>query len=295
MVDMTRIITEIKEKFKIIGRTEELKQIVLAHAVGKNILLEGNVGVGKTTLARAIAEYYGPNDSDSSNSIFYRVDCSEELLPHNLVGYFEPPLVIAKGYEEDSYKYGPLALAMLNGGCLFINEINRMPENTQNSLLTSLDEGILEIPKLKTIEAHKDFFVVATQNPAAHVGVTVLGEALVDRFIWINLDYQKPEEEIQIIKQEAKVNSEKITKISQNIIQATRETISIRRGSSIRGAIDLAILINQYDSSDNSSNWVEAAVMALYNKIELEDGLTQSKKEIITSIVLAVLNKSDFQ
>jgi len=295
MVDMTSVINEIKEKFKIIGRTEELKQIILAHAVGKNILLEGNVGVGKTTLAKAIAEYYSTNGSDSSNSTFYRVDCSEELLPHNLVGYFEPPLVIAKGYEEDSYKYGPLALAMINGGCLFINEINRMPENTQNSLLTALDEGILKIPKLKTIKAHKDFFVVATQNPAAHVGVTVLGEALIDRFVWINLDYQSPEEEIQIIKQEAKIDSERIAKISQSIIQATRETVSIRRGSSIRGAIDLATLINQYDKSNNSSNWVEAAVMALYNKIELEDGLTQSKKEIITSIVLAVLNKSDFQ
>ncbi len=290
MVDTTSIVSEIQENFKIIGRTEELRQIVLAHSVGKNILLEGNVGVGKTTLAKSIAEYYGSNDSN-----FYRVDCSEELLPHNLVGYYEPPLVIAKGYNEDSYKNGPLALAMLNGGCLFINEINRMPENTQNSLLTALDEGILEIPKLKTIKAHRDFFVVATQNPAAHVGVTVLGEALVDRFIWINLDYQNPEDEIQIIEQEAKINSEKITKISQNVIQATRETISIRRGSSIRGAIDLATLINQYDNSDSSSNWVEAAVMALYNKIELEDGLTQSKKEIISSIVLAVLNKSDFQ
>ncbi|TKJ23868.1 MAG: hypothetical protein CEE43_01515 [Promethearchaeota archaeon Loki_b32] len=293
MVDTTKVVKEIQEEYNVIGRTEELRQIVLAHAVNKNILLEGNVGVGKTTLAKAIAEYYGSNDSN-----FYRVDCSEELLPHNLVGYFEPPLVIAKGYIEDSYRYGPLALAMMNGGCLFINEINRMPESTQNSLLTSLDEGILEISKLKTIKAHKDFFVVATQNPAAHVGVTVLGEALKDRFIWVNLPYHTSEEEILIIKQEANLNSEsrdKIAIISQNIIQVTRESTSIRRGSSIRGAIDLATLINQYSNSNSSKNWIEAAVMALYNKIELEDGLTQSKKEIITNIVLAVLNKSDFQ
>lgn len=289
MVDTTRVVKEIQAKYKIIGRTEELRQIVLAHSVSKNILIEGEVGVGKTTLAKAIASFF---DYD-----FYRVDCSEELLPHNLVGYFDPPLVISQGYSEDSYKYGPLALAMLNGGCLFINEINRMPESTQNSLLTSLDERILEIPKLKTITAHKDFFVVATQNPAAHVGVTVIGEALLDRFIWINLSYQTPEEEFLIIKQEANLNSgsiDKIAKISQNIIQTTRESTNINRGSSIRGAIDLATLVNQYDNNNSTKNWVEAAVMALYNKIELEDGLTQSKKEVITNIVLAVLNKSDF-
>ena len=290
MVDTTGRVKEIQEKYKIIGRTEELRKIVLAHSVGKNILIEGEVGVGKTTLAKAIASSF---DSD-----FYRVDCSEELLPHNLVGYFDPPLVISKGYIEDSYKYGPLAQAMQNGGCLFINEINRMPESTQNSLLTSLDERILEIPKLKTLNAHKDFFVVATQNPSAHVGVTVLGEALKDRFIWINLNYQSPEEEISIIKQEANLNnedSEKIAKISQSVIQMTRETTSIRRGSSIRGAIDLATLINQYDNDNSTKNWIEAAVMALFNKIELEDGLTQSKKEVITNVVLAAINKSDFQ
>ena len=289
MVDTTKIVKEIQEKYKVIGRTEELKQIVLAHSVGKNILIEGEVGVGKTTIAKAVAAYF---DSD-----FYRIDCSEETLTHNLVGYFDPPLVIANGYVEDSYVKGPLVNAMVKGGCLFINEINRMPESTQNELLTTLDEGILEIPKLKTIRANKNFFVIATQNPSAHVGVTVLGEALIDRFVWINLNYQKPEEEILIIKQEANLsdgNVDKIATISQNIIQNTRESTSIRRGSSIRGAIDMAALISQYGNDKSSKNWIESAVMSLYNKIELEDGLTQSKKEIITNIVLAVLNKSDF-
>jgi MoxR-like ATPase len=290
MVDTTKIVEEIQEKYKIIGRKEEIKKIVLAHSVGKNILIEGEVGVGKTTVAQAVASYF--------DSKFHRIDCSEETLTHNLVGYFDPPLVIANGYIEDSYIYGPLPSAMLEGGCLFVNEINRMPESTQNALLTALDERILEIPKLKRVKAKDNFFVVATQNPSAHVGVTVLGEALKDRFIWIKLDYQPPEEEIQIIKQNIPKldgNEEYTAILSQKIIQKTRETTSILRGSSIRGGIDLASIITQYEKSNSSRNWVEAAIMALYNKIELEDGVTKTKKEIITDIVLAILNELDFQ
>ncbi|MFX1356354.1 MAG: AAA family ATPase [Promethearchaeota archaeon] len=285
----SEIVQEIQKQNNIIGREEELTKIILARSVGKNILIEGEVGVGKTTIAKAVASYYDTN--------FYRIDCSEDTLPHNLIGYFDPPLVISKGYIEDSYVYGPLTSAMKQGGCLFINEINRMPESTQNSLLTSLDEKILEIPKLKTIHAHKDFFVLATLNPTAHVGTTVLGEALKDRFIWIKLDYQSPEEEIKIIKNEADLdgdNGEKIAKICQSIIQVTRNITSIRRGSSIRGGIDLAALIRNSGLEKSSKNWIDSAIMALYNKIELEDGITKSKTEIITDIVLSVLNKLDF-
>ncbi len=290
MLNASQIVKEIQSKYKIIGRTEELKKIILARSVDKNLIIEGQVGVGKTRIAKAIASFY---DTD-----FARIDCSEETLPHNLVGYFDPPLVISKGYQEDSYIYGPLASSMLKGGCLFINEINRMPESTQNSLLTALDEGILEIPKLKTIRAHKKFFTIATQNPAAHVGVTVIGEALKDRFIWIKLDFQPSEEEVLIIKQEANLDNldgDKIAKLSQQIIHHSRNNRSIQRGSSIRGAIDLAQLISKTEEINSSKNWVNTAIMALYNKVELEDGVTSSKEEIITDIVLSALNKSDFQ
>ena len=129
--------------------------------------------------------------------------------------------------------------------------------------------------------------------------MTVLGEALKDRFVWIKLDYQSPEEEIQIIKQEVGLNDddsgERIARISQQINQATRNTTSLRRGSSIRGAIDLAALMSKEAKNESSKNWVNNAIMALYNKIELEDGINKTKAEIITDIVLAILSKSDFQ
>ena len=290
MVDVLETVKEIQQKYGIIGRAEELRKMILARETHKNILIEGDVGVGKTTIAKAVASHF-----DSS---FFRIDCSEDTLPHNLIGYFDPPLAISSGYTEDSYIYGPLAKAMLKGGCLFINEINRMPESTQNSLLTSLDERIIDIPKLSVIKAREGFFAIATQNPAAHIGVTVLGEALKDRFVWIKLDYQNPDEEVLIIKKEAGLNNsegEKIAKTAQRIIQFSRETNSLRRGSSIRGAIDLADLISKTGNSKSTKEWIDSSVMALHNKIELEDGVTQSKSEIISEIVLAVLNKVDFQ
>ena len=290
-MDTTEIVNEIQEKYNIIGRERALSKIILARSVGKNILIEGEVGVGKTVLARAVADHYDSN--------FYRIDCSEETLPHNLVGYFDPPLVIKKGYSDETFVHGPLTAAMKDGDCLFINEINRMPESTQNVLLTALDERILEIPKLETIKAsNSSFFVIATQNPEAHVGVTVLGEAMKDRFVWIKLDYQPKSEEIQIILQEVGLegkDGEKIAEIAQAIIQATRDSTSVRRGSSIRGGIDLAALMSKQDSIHSTHAWVESSIMALYNKIELEDGIMRTKKKILKDLVMSVLQNTDFQ
>ncbi len=275
----------IKEKYNIIGRSEELTLLLIALQAKKHVILEGAVGTGKTYLARALAE--------NLNSNFYRIDGSEDVLSHVLVGYFDPPTVVSKGYIEDAFIYGPLSLAMQEGGCLFINELNRIPESTQNVLLSALDEKILIVPKLKTINADsKGFITIATQNPSAHVGVSALGEALKDRFIWIKVDYQSEEEEIEIVKlnlKEQTNHSNLFSTVSVRICDLTREHPDIRRGSSVRGAIDLAQLIEAYGKMPGIKMWKEGAVMALHSKIELMDGTNRNPRDIITEIVDEVL------
>ncbi|WP_371806810.1 AAA family ATPase [Candidatus Lokiarchaeum ossiferum] len=285
VMDLSKVVGELQRKYKIIGRKQELTLLLLALNAKKHIILEGAVGTGKTYLARALAEY--------SDAKFYRIDGSEDVLSHTLTGYFDPPVVIAKGYTEDAFIYGPLSKAMQDGGCLFINELNRIPESTQNVLLSALDEHTLIIPKLKTISANGNGFItIATQNPAAHVGVSALGEALKDRFVWIHVDYQTEDEEIEITE----LNLDKIkdhyhlyATIAVKIVDLTREHPDIRRGSSIRGAIDLAQLIEAYGKSPGMKLWKEAAVMALHSKIEMIDGTDRNPREVIIEIVEAVL------
>ncbi len=284
--DLKSEIKSIQKKYKIIGREKELQLLLIALKAKKHIILEGSVGTGKTYLARALSHY--------SNADFYRVDGSEDVLSHVLVGYFDPPAVINKGYVEESFIYGPLSLAMQNGGCLFINELNRIPEGTQNVLLSALDEHELIIPKLKTISANgkNGFITIATQNPSAHVGVSALGEALKDRFVWVKIDYQYEHEEIEIVKLNIKkdlTHSNLIATIAVRIIGLTRTHPDFRRGSSIRGAIDLAQLAQAYEKQPNARFWQETAIMALHSKVELTDGTDRNIREIIIEIVNEVL------
>lgn len=276
-------IQKIQSKYQIIGRKKELLLLLLALKAKKHVILEGVVGTGKTYLARAVADYADHN--------FFRIDGSEDVLSHTLTGYFDPPAVLNQGYSVDSFIYGPLALAMKEGGCLFINELNRIPESTQNVLLSALDERTLVIPKLGKITASENFFTIATQNPEAHVGVSALGEALKDRFVWIEVDYQSEEEEIEIVKLNLMSDAPHIQLISSmavKITESTREHPDLRRGASIRGAIDLAKLIEAYGVKPSLNFWKSAAVMALHSKVELIDGCDRNIKDILHEIVESV-------
>jgi len=276
-------VKNLQKEFRIIGRDAELECALVAVSAGKNILFEGPVGVGKTVIAMAIARYFKRN--------FYRVDGDERYTEHKLTGWFDPATVITKGYSWETFIPGPLTQAMMDGAFLFINELNRMPEGTQNVLLPAMDEKQIILPKLGTIKAKPGFIIVATQNPEEFVGTSRLGEALKDRFVLIKLDYQSEDEEKDIVKKETGCNDNILIEIAVRIVRKTREEPEIRRGSSIRGAIDIVDLIQRLSGSLtlDPDTWVKAAIMALATKIELQDRATQSMKEVIQKIVTSVL------
>jgi MoxR-like ATPase len=286
--NMSYEISSLQEKYEIIGREVELEKALMAANAGKHVLFEGAVGVGKTILAVALANHFKRG--------FYRVDGDERYTEHKLVGWFDPSTVIPKGYSWESFISGPLVQAMTEGAFLFINELNRMPEGTQNVLLPAMDEGHIIVPKIGTINAKPGFLVIATQNPEDYVGTSRISEALMDRFVWIPLQYQSPEEEAKIVQKETGFDNEDIILTAVDIARKTRDNTDIRRGASIRGAIDLTALISSFSSGkfvEESDVWVKASVMALGTKVELHDRTDKAIEEVIQSIVLSVLRSRE--
>ena len=279
------MIKEIQETYKIVGREVELRKCLAAKLANRHILLEGDVGVGKTTLAHAIASYFSQD--------IERVDGDERYSSAKLVGHFDPPMVIEKGYTWESFITGPLTKAMQQGSILFLNELNRMPEGTQNVLLSAMDEGTIIIPKLGPVVAKEGFFIISAMNPAELVATTPLSEALRDRFVWIRLNYQSEEEERDIVRVRTNIDDDRIIKLAVKIVRQTRDWPDLRRGSSIRGAIDLASIVRFLDVNDIQS-WIDGAIMALATKVELEDGVESQIEDVIKEIVTKVFRDEDF-
>ncbi len=262
---MESAVKELQEIYKIVGRKEELFSSLTAAKAGKHILLEGPVGVGKTTIALAVASHIKRK--------FIRIDGDERYTEQKLAGWFDPPLVLSGGYTKESFIHGPLSIAMEEGVILLINELNRMPEGTQNVLLSAMDEKTIFIPKFGRVDAKNGFMIIATQNPDEFIGTSQLSEALKDRFICIDLQYQSEEEEKEIVLLKSRCRDEAIINVSVRFVHLTRSAHEIRRGSSVRGAIDLADMFSTAYGTFNDSmdNWVNCAKLSFLTKIELHD------------------------
>jgi MoxR-like ATPase len=277
-------IQDIQQAHNVIGRSDEIIAALACVRLNRNLLIEGPVGVGKTVLALAIAHHLGRS--------FFRVDGDERYSEQKLTGWFDPPIVLAKGYEHAAFIPGPLTQAMQESGLLFINELNRMPESVQNVLLPSLDERLIIIPKYGEITALDGFTVIATQNPREFVATSHLSEALRDRFELVVLGYQPHEEEVQIVRSNLAKGveaSEAVIETAVAIARATRESPRIRRGASIRAAISIVELASQFQGADAIK---QAARIALPTRIELADDIHAPASEIIDELVDSVKKKA---
>ncbi|MEL6894109.1 MAG: MoxR family ATPase, partial [Actinomycetota bacterium] len=179
----------------LVGREREIELVSAAVAADRHILVEGPPGTGKSTLLRAMAEQLGVG--------FEFVEGNAELTPARLVGHFDPARVLDDGYDPDVFVAGPLVRALRDGSLLYVEELNRVPEETLNVLITVMSERELHVPRFGRIDAADGFRLVAAMNPFDAVGTARISGAVYDRVCRVAVDYQSADDEGAIVARHA--------------------------------------------------------------------------------------------
>ncbi|MDD5543381.1 MAG: MoxR family ATPase [Acidobacteriia bacterium] len=164
------------------GKDEAIQLAIVTLLAGGHLLLEDVPGVGKTTLAHALAR--------SFNCTFQRIQFTSDLLPSDIIGVS----VYTQATQEFSFKPGPLF-----ANVILADEINRTTPKTQSSLLEAMNEGQVTVEN-RTYVLPRPFMVLATQNPIEHHGTYPLPESQLDRFMMrITIGYPGMESEKEIL------------------------------------------------------------------------------------------------
>jgi MoxR-like ATPase len=166
----------------ILGKPEVIDDLLIALLAGCHILMEDVPGVGKTTLAKALAK--------SISSAFTRVQFTPDLLPTDILG----SSIYNPRDGSFTFKKGPVFTNIL-----LADEINRASPRTQSSLLEAMSEGQASIEG-ETRPLPAPFVVIATQNPIEFHGTYPLPEAQLDRFgMKLALGYPAKAQEVEIL------------------------------------------------------------------------------------------------
>ena len=265
----------------VIGRRREVELVVAALDADRHVLLEGPPGTGKSTLLRAVAEGLGIG--------FVFVEGNAELTPARLVGHFDPARVLTDGYDPDVFVDGPLVTAMRDGSLLYVEEINRIPEETLNVLITVMSEGELNVPRYGRIAASTGFRLVAAMNPFDAVGTARISGAVYDRVCRVSVGYQNAEVEQRIAGRGTKNLPDGWLDKVVELVRRTRTHSDLRVGSSVRGAIDMTAVTVSLASVRSltvldAGVGLDAALVALSGRVRVREGSVRTAEDIITEL-----------
>ncbi|HRA13922.1 MAG: AAA family ATPase [Alicycliphilus sp.] len=166
----------------IVGKSARVQDCVACLLAGGHLLIEDVPGVGKTTLAHALAHTFGLQ--------FARVQFTADLMPSDLIGVS----VYERGKEAFMFHPGPVFAQVL-----LADEINRASPKTQSALLEAMEEKQVSVEGA-TRALPEPFFVIATQNPHDQLGTYALPESQLDRFLMrISLGYPDRAAERQLL------------------------------------------------------------------------------------------------
>jgi MoxR-like ATPase len=232
---------------RVIRGKSEVVQFCLAALLAKgHILLEDVPGVGKTTLAHALAR--------SLSLRFQRIQFTSDLLPADIIGI----TIFNQDRQEFEFISGPVFTNVL-----LADEINRSTPKSQSALLEAMSEGMITVEK-KRLVLPDPFLVIATQNPVEHVGTYPLPESQLDRFLMkLTIGYPNAGDEKKLLRSggahdalehlEPVLDAEELLELQErvktvhvseplveylmNVVQATRTHPEVSLGVSTRGAL----------------------------------------------------------
>ena len=194
------------------GKPAAIRNAVLALLARGHLLIEDVPGVGKTTLARALAPSIG--------GAFHRIQFTSDLLPSDILGVS----VLEPASGQFVFRPGPLF-----ANVVLADEINRTTPRTQSALLEAMNDGQVSLDG-NTYRLEPPFMVVATQNSEEHYGTYPLPESQMDRFtLRIRIDYPSLEDEKSLILEAPAVAEDALARLQPALSLA--EVISLQEAA----------------------------------------------------------------
>ena len=230
------------------GKRDVVRLSIVTLVAGGHLLIEDVPGVGKTTLAQALAR--------SFDCTFHRIQFTSDLLPSDIVGLN----VYNQQNNQFEFRQGPIF-----ANVILADEINRTTPKTQSCLLEAMSEGRVTVENT-TYQLPQPFIVLATQNPVEHHGTYPLPESQLDRFmIRLRIGYPDIKDERQVLLSQMRVeplktltpvlHAEDVVQLQTiaravrvddalidyllRIVNATRESELLELGVSPRGSLAL--------------------------------------------------------